>query len=257
VFGAVPILLILIISLFRQILPHWVFPGYIALMIPLGQWLSDFYGGKKFRRLISWAAVVCILMIEAAAVLHTRFGVFHLENVAEKDWISGEDAQLDITLDAFGWDQVGPYIAVHYPDQNLFLFTHLWFLSGEIDLAVEGNYPVMCYGDDARGFGLWDAKLDMRGEDGVFICTNRYPLDPRKKYAEYFGAISDPDSIVVFRGSRPAKTFYFYYCECLIERYPLERGQSKSGGKSPPNPEAGHVSIKKVRQASNPPDFNL
>jgi len=107
-FGAIPVLLILYISLFRQIFPHWTFPGYIALMIPLGQWLAHVYHKRRIVRVLSWAAVGCILLIEAVAVLHTRTGIFPLEKMADKGWISNEDVGLDITLDAAGWAKIAP-----------------------------------------------------------------------------------------------------------------------------------------------------
>ncbi len=221
-FGLFPIVFVLVISLFKQILPHWTLPGYIVLMIPFGRWLSDAYTKRKSVRILSGFTVAFIVTVLLAAALHTRYGIFHLEKMAQKGWITEKEVRMDATLDAQGWQCVRSYTDNHFAGQEIFLFTHKWFLSGKVDLAVRGEYPVMCFNDrDARGFGVWDAALDMRGRDGLFICTNRYRLDPNAKYSDYFQHIAKPDSITVYRGSVPAKVFYFYHCRDLKKTYPL------------------------------------
>ncbi len=228
VFGAVPVFFVLYISFSRQILPHWTTPGYIVLMVPFGQWLAENFPRRKSVRFLSWFTVGFIVVLLVAAALHTRFGIFHLEKMAQRGWISPRDVRMDATLDTFGWEQLDPYVNQKYKRHDVFLFTNKWFLSGEVDLAVQGDYTVMCFNDrDARGFGLWDAELDQRGKDGVFICSNRYRQDPFEKYQDYFVHISEPDSLVVYRGAVPAKVFYFYYCRRLIKKYPLPYTQQE------------------------------
>ena len=70
------------------------------------------------------------------------------------------------------------------------------------------------------GFGIWEKNMDMRGKTGIFICTSRYLLDPVKHYGAFFQQITGPETLTVFRGGVPAKTFYFYECTHLKERYP-------------------------------------
>jgi len=220
-FGVIPVLGMLLLSFYQQILPHWTLPGYIILITPLGHWLAGAYPAKKSVRLFSWITIGFIYILLIVAILHIQLGIFHLEKIAQKGWISTKEAQMDATLDTFGWEKVPQYLQINYPGKELFLFTHKWFLSGEVALAVKGQYPVMCFDKkDSRGFAFWDAKLDMRGKDGLLICSNRYKLNPAQ-YAPYFQSISQTDSIIIYRGSVPAKTLYFFYCRNLIEKYPL------------------------------------
>ena len=222
IFGVLPIFLMLTISFFKQILPHWTLPGYIILMVPLGQWLATKIQSSRIVRFTSQFTLGFIFIILSLAALHTRFGIFHLEKMAEKGWVSLKDVRMDATLDAFGWDEVRNYIFKKYAQKDIFLFTNKWFLSGEVDLAVQGKYPVMCFNEtDSRGFGIWDAQQDMRGKDGVLISSNRYPTKAQEKYSAYFQNISRPDSVLVTRGSAPAKVYYFYHCKNLLKKYPV------------------------------------
>jgi hypothetical protein len=222
IFGVVPVVFILLISISKPILPHWTLPGYIVLMLPLSRWLAELIPINRAVRLASWITVGFIGIILILLVLHTRFGIFHLEKLAQRGWISQKDAQMDATLDAFGWEQVPVWVSEKYGDKQPFIFTNKWFLSGEVALAVQGRYPVLCFNEkDARGFGFWDAAKDMRGKDGIFICSSRYPLEPAQLYSEYFENISEADSIIIYRGEVPAKVLYFYHCRNLIKRYPL------------------------------------
>jgi putative flippase GtrA len=220
-FGILPILFILCVSFFKQILPHWTLPGYLILMIPFGSWLKQAYHKKFIARFFSWFTAVFIIVSLLIILIHSNYGILRFDKMAENGWMSKRDAEMDPTLDTYSWDELGNYILTEYKTDSLFLFSNRWLISGQIDLAVAGKFAVMCFNkSDARGFGIWDDKLNMLGKDGLFICTNRYNADPVKEYSDYFSTIEMNDSLVVYRGSLPAKTFYFYLCKNLHKKYP-------------------------------------
>ncbi|MDZ7316078.1 MAG: GtrA family protein [candidate division KSB1 bacterium] len=222
-FGVLPTSLMLGIAFFKPILPHWTLPGYIVLLIPLAEWFS--FEKSRVRLCLLKAAAVFVAFLMLTAALHTRYGILHLEKWARRGWITEKDVRMDATLDMVGWPQVGRRLIDRYANRDVFLFTHKWFLSGEIDLAVKGKLPVMCFNAyDARGFALWDAKLDMRGKDGVLITSSRFPIDVQKAFADYFRSITLSDSLVILRGGIPVQTFYFYECRTLLKRFPLPYG---------------------------------
>ena len=223
VFGVLPLALMLGLAFFKPILPHWTLPAYVVLLIPLGEWFADRRIGVRRRLLVVTVALVAVIL--AVTALHTRFGIFHLEKMAKRGWVTEKDVRMDATLDMVGWRQVGRHLLEKYGGQEIFLFTHKWFLSGEVDLAVQGKLPVLCFdAGDSRGFALWDAKLDMRGQDGVFITSSRFPLNPQAAFGDFFETIEAPDSLVIRRGGIDAQVFYFYRCRNLLERYPLPYG---------------------------------
>jgi hypothetical protein len=126
-------------------------------------------------------------------------------------------------LDVFGWSEVNTYLNEQgIAPGEYFLFTHKWFLSGEVELATKGKYTVMCFNvKNSNGFGIWDRHLDMRGKDGIFICSDRYPAKPGEKFGAYFESIRGPDRVLLHRSGVPSKTLYFYKCVDLLRRYPV------------------------------------
>jgi len=223
IFGSVPIIIINLISFFRSILPHWTMPGYIILCIPLGRYIKEKLETSKLTRLIVPVSIILIILLLTAVFLHTGYGIFHLEKLAEKGTITKKEFYKDATLDQHGWQVVNDYLKQNgiKPD-NVFLFTHKWFLSGEVELATKRKFKVLCFNKkDSRGYGIWDTELNMIGKDGIVIYTNRYKINPQKRYKDYFESISSPDSITVNRGGVLSKWFYFQRCKNLIKRYPL------------------------------------
>lgn len=222
-FGTLPILVFNIISVFKPILPHWALVGYIVLTLPFARLLEKYRKGRRFGKSIVGASALALLLVYLLGVLHARDGIFHLERLVHKGWITEEEFRADSTLDLIGWDEVDLYLSKNgISTENTFLFSHKWFLSGEIELATKGSYPVLCFNrSDPRGFGIWDAKWDLRGKNGIFICTDRYSTNPEKEFASYFESFSNPETVSIERGGVASKTFYFYRCNNLLEKYPV------------------------------------
>jgi len=128
---------------------------------------------------------------------------------------------MDATLDMHGWEDISTYLQNHdLPPDSVFLFTHKWFLSGEVDLATAGKFRVMCFDEkDPRGYGVWDKKVDVIGKDGIGIYSNRFAVNAQERFGKYFQSVDAPDSLIVERGGVRAKTFYFVRCRNLLQKY--------------------------------------
>ena len=128
---------------------------------------------------------------------------------------------MDATLDMHGWEGISEYLQKNnLPPDSLFLFTHKWFLSGEVDLATHGRYTVMCFDEkDPRGYGVWDKRVEVVGKDAICISSNRFRVDVEKRFGKYFQTIDAPDSMIIKRGGKTAKTYYFTRCRKLIKKY--------------------------------------
>lgn len=251
-FGVLPVLLFLLISISRPILPHWTLVGYIILTVPLADMIETSFYTKRWARGVLYASVIFLLFLLIFAFGQTRYGVLHLEKWtkggeisnhmvkilhlekgaergaildrmvkilnlekwAERGIISNRDVKMDATLDMVGWEQINNYLKEKDISSNdYFLFTHRWMLSGQVDLATRGTFDVMCFdAGDPRGYGIWDKNVDVIGKDAINICTNRYTVHPQVKYAENFESFSETDSVLVYRGGIFAKTYYFTRC---------------------------------------------
>ena len=221
--GAIPVLIINFIALFKSILPHWTLPGYILLMLPLGIWYSENVHKYRWIKPVGRTCFIFLFSLIILIFFHAKYGIFREDLLAKKGWITEKEARKDPTLDIHGWEEIDKYLSQQKIDpDSTFLFTYRWFLSGEVDLATAGKYRVMCFHPkDSRGYGIWDADLNMVGKDGIYICSDRYFYDPIERYSEYFESISPPDSLVITRGGRYAKTIYLFRCQNLLKRYPL------------------------------------
>jgi len=220
-FGVLPVILFLFVSLTRQILPHWTLVGYIVLTIPFAVMLQPVFIEKRWVRNLVYGSVAFIIILLAIAFGHTRFGMLPMHKWAENGVISQRDVEMDATLDMHGWSSLNRYVSMNNinPDR-VFLFTPKWMLSGQVELAVEGRYTVMCFDEgDPRGYGIWDKQVDVSGKDGICITSNRYWIDPHEAYNENFLSIGETDSLAVYRGGRRAKVFYFTRCHDLIKMY--------------------------------------
>lgn len=222
-FGSVPVLFFNLIALVKPVLPHWTLPGYVILLVPLAHVAVEQWTKTRYAKQVLGFFALAILALLSLGLLQSRYGIFHLERLLQKGWIPARAFQADPTLDGLRWDEVNRYLYEQgISSERCFLFTHKWFLSGQVELATKGRFKVMCFNPyDPRGFGIWDRTLDMRGKDGIFICSDRYPADPKKQYAAYFEYISGPDRVVIHRNGVPSKTLYFYRCHNLLKRYPV------------------------------------
>ena len=220
-FGVFPVLLFILVSLYRQILPHWTLAGYILLLIPLSEWIAPAFSDKRWVKNLVYISSALILLLLAVAFLHTKFGVLRLDRLADRGWIKPKQVYKEATLDMVGWQTVPEYLkAQHISPDSVFLFTHKWFLSGETELAVDGQYTVMCFNEkDPRGYGVWDKNADVIGMDGICVYTNRYRIDPQQAFAPYFQSIGKTDSLTVSRGGIQVKTYYFTRCHTLETKY--------------------------------------
>lgn len=220
-FGTLPVMFFNMISFVREILPHWTLAGYILLTVPMGRFLVSAWQKKKYARNIIKFSVWFILVVYVVGFLHIRYGILHLEKLVQKGWMTERDFYREVTMDMYGWDQVDKYLSDNnISSEDVFLFTREWYLSGEVELATQGGFIVMCFNKGgAHAYSDWDAEQDVVGKDGIFITTNRHFTDPVKHYAGVFDKISEPEIIEVKRGGVVSKLIYFYKCKNLKKRY--------------------------------------
>jgi hypothetical protein len=221
VFGACPVLIVLSVSFLKPILPHWTLPGYLLLTVPLAALIKERMARARGVRSMANASFLIIVGLLGLAFLQADYGVLHLEKWAERKWIPRRAFVDDVTLDAFGWGAVEQYVDAHAGrDARLFLFSHQWYLSGEVALATSGRFPVFCFSrDNARGFSFWRNESTMVGRDAICICTNRHFVDAARVFGGFFESIAPPDSTVVRRGGVPSKTYYFWTCHRLLRPF--------------------------------------
>jgi len=229
-FGVLPVLLFLAGALFLPIKPHVTLVGYIVLTVPLAEMIAPAYRRRQWVSRLVVASLALLIVLPATLFLHTRYGILHLEKAAARGLISEQAARMDATLDMYGWEKIEDYVRAHdmSPD-SLFLFTHRWFLSGQVSLATAGKYDVLCFdAQQPRSYGLWNRQADVLGKDGLCIYSNRYKVDAQR-FAACFQHIEAVDSVAVKRGGVLAKTLYFVRMRKLERNFGDAAGASRRG----------------------------
>jgi 4-amino-4-deoxy-L-arabinose transferase-like glycosyltransferase len=111
-FIALPLLLILIIiSIFRDTWFHWSGPAYITLIPLAAVYLSRIYLRRLFPAILKWSiGFFIITLIGWPMVIHFYPGTYGSKNL--KTFGQG-----DMTLDKYGWEKAGEYFAEIYQQQ--------------------------------------------------------------------------------------------------------------------------------------------
>jgi len=196
----VPILIFTIIGGTRQILPHWPMPGYLVAIIASAAMIGEWKDKISKRYLFSTGIFTIILVL--FVTIQAEFGIISLNQKS------------DVTLDGQGWKKLAQHLEQkNYINKNRFLFTHKWFLSGELAFAVKNRYPVTVINDSPHAFYYWVDDITITGKDGIYIGTNRYKTEVNEKYSIYFKQITAIDTLKTARYGNKAKTFYIWLCE--------------------------------------------
>ncbi len=208
-----PVLVFTFIGATRTILPHWPMPGYLAAIILLAGWMDTWRPAISHRYLKFSAMFIGVLLM--FVLLQTRLGIIDM------------DRKKDPTLNGFGWSELASHIQEkgYLADQRLFLFTHKWFLSGELDFALQGQREVTVLNRwHPQGFAFWSDMDSLLGRNALFVTSEFFPENASKSYALYFDEITRLPDFTVQRNGKPRKTFYLWYCKNLKTRFPWPYG---------------------------------
>jgi hypothetical protein len=208
------VILFLLLSLFRNLLPHWNAPGYTVMIFPIAIYISEKLQNRKKILWIQakiWAGILlCIVLV---FLLQLRYNFLHL-----KDF----DIQ-DITLEVSTWEKTGEAFAelsqraekeaqIH---PNAPIIASRWFPAANLDMYVAKptNRKILAIGNMEKihkyawinpsrgGFYL--------GMDAWYI-TDNYDFNSPDEISVYFETISSPDTLPIVRNREICKEVYVY-----------------------------------------------
>lgn len=213
-FGAIPVLFFMSASMFKRVLPHWPVIGYITLVLPVGKFYYELY--KRKRKLFNkycFCHILIVFVLIVLAILQVNTGIL-INRELPADLREKKAGVRDISIDIIGWKELEGYLKSSFSKDEIFLFTHKWYLAGHISFAVQGKYPVLCLNDkkSIRGFSIWQNQKEYLGRDGLFICTSKFFSYPESKYSNYFDNIKLIQAIPVRRSNKLVKIIYVYKC---------------------------------------------
>lgn len=211
---------------FTQILPTWPMPGFWGLTIILGDYSAKWYQYNQVmvRRWLYFSGGV-ILTIFAVILLHLNIGLLQKPN--KIPFIDGiippaEDPSTQLV----DTHQLSKLLASSPEFQqglksSDFVFSNRFYLGGYMAMAMASfdkaeKKPLVCLGEDCRGFNYWYPLEKLLGKNGIFITERPIKSEESNLLeGEYFARWRKIAEIPLKRGGQTTRIFELYQGENL------------------------------------------
>jgi len=208
------VILFLLFSLFRSLLPHWNAPGYTVMIFPVAIYMAEKLQNNKKALWIQakiWAGILgCIIVLFLLQL--------HYNSLKLKDF-----GIQDITLELSTWKKTGEAFAQlsqHAEKSgqiqpNAPIVASRWFPAANLDMYVAKptNRKLLAIGSMERIHKYAWINVSRGGfyfgMDAWYITDNYDFTDPFR-IAAYFETISPPDTIQITRNKEICKEVYVY-----------------------------------------------
>ncbi len=209
-----------IISLFKNVLPHWTGPAYSGLILLTACYLAKQKSiEKKLLPKPVFYSVTLITILITAGIILINFTSGTLGK-KEKQFM-GEG---DFTLDMYGWRDlkinfekiVAADILSGAMKKDATIISNKWFPASHIDyyVAMPLKKDLIAIGDtgDIHQYA-WINKSRKQlqpGNDAYCIVPSNYFTDVKTIYAAYFSAVLPSDTIEQKRNGKVCRNFYIW-----------------------------------------------
>jgi len=230
-FIAIPmIILLLMLAMFNDTLPHWTGPAYITLLPIAAVYLSL---KRKIQnnipRIVQFSLAFTLFVI-TLGVLSVNFypGTLGKQNSVSK---FGEG---DVTLDMYGWkaasEKIDSLVTVDaqkgiMPRDAQFV-CNKWYPAAHIDYYIARPLHKFVIGIGAMNdlhHYEWLNEFRLRGQtfqDAYCVFPSDYRCDVKKVYAGIFASIDSVETFPVYRNSKVCKYFSVYRLKNLEGEIP-------------------------------------
>lgn len=216
-FSVPMIALFLGISFTRETLPHWAAPGYFALIVLAAQWLITKRRGVR----VALISALLTVVVGCFGVVAIRTGIIQ---TAPKDQPSQILGSGDITLDMYGWQQLGEQFAktieadraAGLVGERPYLVSDRWDEAAHLDtyVALPLGLPLITEGEKVDTH-FYDELTVRRQADpaqgGYLVLSSRYWSEDREVFSRLGIDPNKPDqTLTILRGGRPVVNFLIY-----------------------------------------------
>ncbi len=212
------IVVLLLMSLFNETLPHWSGPAYISILLLTAAHLSQKNEGSAKIPKPVLSAIILFLFIVIAGVIAIRWLPVQLGKKDTKDLGKG-----DITLDMNGWKEFSQKFDSLYRSDikngsmkpNSTIIADYWFPAAHLDYYVATPFRInfMAIGKlrDIHHYAWLNKERPglMAGSDAYFIYPSNYYGPPQEELRRHF---HHADSLVILqtRMNLPVRNFVIY-----------------------------------------------
>ena len=222
-FGLPALTIFLFFSVFSATLPHWSAPGYYALMLIAAACIAD-----KSTKTIPIPNRVAIGLVLAGLAL--AYGQINYGFLDDHDRPSGinELGKNDLTLDLYGWDQLGAQFAQKslpkHPEAKI-IIAHKWYNAAHLDYYLvrplnkkePGSLKLIALGSplDIHEYMRINKERGeiQKGDNAWYIAISRSFYNPQEIYKDQFENINVVDTLEVMRNGKLVEYGLVYYLE--------------------------------------------
>lgn len=218
--SGLPIILVfLIVSLFRDTLPHWSGPGYLTLIPLAALWLRSHTTKRMPKQLKASLAFLLLLLSISSVQILTGFVKWPGES---NDFF--RKGEKDISLELYGWRTLTKEfrtIAEQYESEGIMkpntpIVSYRWFPAANLEYYAArptGRYVLATGGlNSIHQYAFVNQQHGgfVLNTDAWYITSSRDFMPPAALKPLYYNNVSAPDTITVTRGSKPAYYFFVY-----------------------------------------------
>lgn len=215
------IICVVLISLFRDTLPHWSGPGYTTLLIITGCYIEGKTNVAKNNNLVKYA-VFLVLFISIIGTIAINFYPGTMSNKTA----TNEIGKNDTTLDMYNWSYFKDEFNTIYNKnkntnytQTTFVINNKWFPGSHIDnyIAQPLHLDFIAIGNinDIHTYhwlNTYRKKINL-GDDAYYITFSNYYSDPHTIYKNSFKKINKPTIVKQFRNGKHVRNMFVYLME--------------------------------------------
>lgn len=218
------IILFIIFSFTKRTLPHWSAPGYTGLIILISLVTYNKLKIKEkltlFPKTITFAFLLCFLIV-LLSVIQIKTGVLYSDTKNIEPTNLGKN---DLSLDLYGMNQLreefkkisNTDVKYKIMDSNYYIISFRWFPAANFDYYISRYIGKKTYAyssiDNIRNYFFINEK---KGEippasDCYFICSSRDFKNPSEIYKDYFGNITPPDTVRIYRNDKNVMNYFIF-----------------------------------------------
>jgi hypothetical protein len=222
--AAMPLIIVAsIISLFKELLPHWTGPGFISLILLAACYYapkaSKAYSKKLLPLTVTLANSLLVLIIVVGLI-----GInFYPGTLGSKDQHRYGDG--DFTLDMYGWKNFGKtfdsiYRSTHQTAHanKTMIICNKWFPAAHIEMYVANplKIPVIGYGsiEDIHQYHWLNKQRNLPINDSIdlyYIVPSNYFSEINTSELLKNFSPTKIDTVLQYRSNVLARKFYIYY----------------------------------------------
>jgi hypothetical protein len=224
------IVCVLLISLFRDTLPHWSGPGYTALIIYAACYISGRQQAAGYLYRLVKASLIFVAVIIVGGLILIQY---YPGTLSPQKGVNKGDG--DFTLDMYGWEESARLIDSVWKQDlangkinpDFVVLSNKWFPAGHIDyyIAKPLDHKLFAIGplDDIHHY-YWlnsyrGGRLPPSG-DAYFITVSSNYCNPADVHMLTCMATDAPVILPVYRNGKLAKNIWLYRLHSCMDKMP-------------------------------------